>query len=106
MNLDAASLKKAGVGISVGGLISAGALFGVLDQRYALASDIQDLTSMIYENRVDELEYKIDEIERRMANLKLMAETDRPEWVKNELRQLSNRKERYIRKLDRLLGEE
>ena len=87
------------------------ALFGILigyagKPPYASASDVHDLTSMIYENRVDELEYKIDEIERRMANLKLMAETDRPEWVKNELRQLSNRKERYIRKLDRLLGEE
>ena len=104
--MDSAALKKAGVGVTVGGVISAGALFGVLDNRYALASDIQDLTSMIYEDRVDELEFKIDEIERREANIRLVPKEQRPEWAKNELLQLENRKERYIRKLDRLLGEE
>lgn len=106
MNLDASTIKKAGATITLGGAVSAAALFGLLDQRYAMATDVQALTTVIQEDRIDELEYKIEEAERQEANIMRVPLDERPEWVDQELLQIKNRKDRYIRKLDRLLGEE
>ena len=85
-------------------LVSAGLAF--MDSRHASASDVHDLTEMIYETRIDDLEYKIEEVERRIARVLLIPEEEQTRYDANELDDLFNQKERYIRKMDRLLGEE
>ena len=90
----------------VGTLAIIGSGLAFMDRRHASASDVQDLTQMIWDERIEDLEYKIEELERRQANIRRVPEEDRPDWALQELLELDNQKERYIRKMDRLLGEE
>jgi len=92
------------VTLAVGVLVLVGAGLGFMDARHASAEDVKQLTLMIAEDRIEELEFKIEDIEDKSIRLlAIQAEDIEPRDVQ-EMESLANRKARYIRKLNRLLG--
>lgn len=73
-----------------------------LDSRHASAMDVQQLTEMIHDDRVEELEYKIEDIEAVRRRILLVPLVERNDWEAQELINLKNKKDRYIRKLERI----
>ena len=87
----------------LGTLALVGLGLGFMDSRHASASDVQELTQMIWDERIEDLEYKIEEVELKKRMLMRTLPEDRPPWSNEELLELDNKKERYLRKMDRLL---
>ena len=81
-----------------------GMLFAFGDHRWASAEDVNQLTAMISEDRIEELEFKIEDIEDQSIRLLAIPDEDIEPRDVQEMESLSNRKARYIRKLQRLLG--
>lgn len=82
-------------------IVGAGLAF--MDSRHASAMDVQQLTDMIYDDRIEELEYKIEDIEAMIRRISMVPIAERTIWASQELINLNNKKARYIRKLERLL---
>ena len=95
--------KKLAGAVSLSGVISIGGLLTLLDTRYAAATDVSVLTEMIIEDRIEELEFKIEDLEDRMLRRKGVPDGELESWEIQEMLDLENKKERYIRKLDRLM---
>ena len=87
----------------LGTLALVGMGLGFMDSRHASASDVQELTQMIWDERIEDLEYKIEETERRQHMIRRVPVEERPPWSNEELLELDNKKERYLRKMNRLL---
>lgn len=90
-------------------VLTSGGIFTLLDSRYALASEIQDihagidrLTSAIGEDRIERLELNIKQSERRINLLLLVSNADRSDIQKQSLLFEQDSKQKYIRKLERL----
>ena len=98
--------KKLAGAVSLSGIISIGGLLTLLDNRYASAMDVQSLTDTIIESRIEELEFKIEDLEDRMLRKSFISEDELEPWEKQELIDLENKKERYIRRMERLTSED
>ena len=94
--------KKLAGAVSLSGVISIGGLLALLDNRYAAAMDVQILTETIVESRIEELEFKIEDIEDRQLRRNLIDPNQLEDWEIQEMLDMENKKERYIRKLERL----
>lgn len=86
--------------ISVLVLVGMGLAF--MDSRHASAMDVQQISDFLYESRIDDLEYKIQECERRIRRILLIPEEERDLWDATQLDDELNKKEHYLRKLKRL----
>ena len=75
-----------------------------LDGRHASAGDLTDLKVSIDKDRLDRIEFEIDDIERLTRGIKRMSpnEQSSPE-VQARILELSSRRERYLRKREELL---
>lgn len=104
MNLGNLDLKKSAATLSIGGVVTAGALFGVLDNRYASASDVDVLVQAIQEDRVERLEVQIADAERRIKRIMVKPVEQRNEYEVQDLLDLEATRERLLRKLERLNG--
>ena len=89
--------------------LSSGGVFTLLDSRYALAAEVQEihtsidnLAASIYEDRIERLEILIAETERRISFLSLIPEDERSSAQKQMLLSESGDKDRHLRKLKRL----
>jgi len=100
MNSDILS-KKAGA-ISLAGVLSAGGIFTFLDARYVSASDFQQLTSAINDDRVERMELAIREANRRIKYITMIPESERTTWETQDLYDAQEAKESFIRRLERL----
>ena len=98
--------KKLAGAVSLSGVLSIGGLLAILDARYAAATDVQALTLSITESRIEELEFKIEDIEDRLLRRHSIPEEELEPWEIQEVIDMSNKKERYIRKLERLLDDQ
>ena len=95
-------LKKAGTVVGLSGVVSVGALFAVLDQRYAQASDVQLLVQTVAEERIERVEFEIESVERRLIYLYQIPEEDRSAWETQQIMEAEHEKEYLLRKLERL----
>ena len=75
---------------------------GYLDSRHASASDVQQLTEVIESAEIAQLEYLIEETQRRMKRIKRIPEGERDGWEEEDLIDLESRKEYLLREMDRL----
>jgi len=91
--------------LAIGVITLVGMGLAVMDSRHASASDLQGLTQMILDDRIEDLEYKIEDVEDAIARIMREPTVDRAPWTDQELHDLENLKERYLRKLNRLLGD-
>jgi hypothetical protein len=82
-----------------------GGALAAMDSRHASAMDVQQLTEMIQDDRIEELEYKIEDTEDQINRIQSVPEEDRYDGEDQYLHDLENKKERYIRKLERLNNE-
>jgi hypothetical protein len=77
-----------------------------LDSRHASASDMSQLRQSIEDERLDRIEFEIEDIERQGRALKRLPveEQNTPEGVTREL-DLKARRDRYLRKREKMLLE-
>ena len=77
-----------------------------LDGRHASASDVSQLSMSIDKERLDRIEFEIEELERMGRGIKRMTANEQasPE-VQTRLLELSSRRDRYLRKREELLIE-
>jgi hypothetical protein len=80
-----------------------------MDSRHASASDVKvvadmvhQLVSTIRESDIAQVEYKIEDIEDQIGRAESVSEAARPNGTGQHIKDLKNKKERYIRKLERL----
>ena len=92
------------VTLALGVIAFIGMGIAFLDGRHASAGDVTSLTKMIQEDRIEDLEFRIAETERDIRRILLTPEARRSDWQIQALNDLENLKERYLRKLERLLG--
>ena len=77
-----------------------------LDGRHASASDVSQLRLSIDKERLDRIEFEIEELERTVRGIKRTSELNQREpHVQTRLEELRSRKERYLRKREELLLE-
>jgi hypothetical protein len=76
-----------------------------MDSRHASAMDVHQLTEMIEADRIEQLEYKIEDVEDQINRVLSIEEEVRPDGAEQYLHDLENKKERYIRNLERLISE-
>jgi hypothetical protein len=86
-------------------LMLVGGALAFMDSRHASAMDVQQLTQMIEEDRIEQLEYKIEDVEDQINRVLAVPEEERSEGIEQYLHDLTNKKERYIRNLERLINE-
>ena len=96
------TIKKTTAYVSLGGVLSLGALFGLLDQRYASASDVEILVQSIENDRVERLEFAIASVARRISYL--LSIDNRSARDEQQLASARYEKEYLIRTLKRLSG--
>jgi hypothetical protein len=96
--------------LMLGTLALVGIGLGFMDARHASASDVQAVANIVQKlaetiqgDRIGELEYKIEDIESQISRAESLPVATRPE---QHIKDLRNKKARYIRKLDRLLGDD
>ena len=91
--------------LAIGVIALVGLGLGFMDSRHASAADMQQLTEMILDDRIEELEYKIEDIEAQISHIMSAPKEDWPDWAPQQLLDLENKRERYLRKLERLIVE-
>jgi hypothetical protein len=84
-------------------LVGGGLTF--LDLRHASAMDVQQLTKSIESDRLDRLEFQIEEIERYYKRIKAVPVLERSAEQEGILLDLEIRKARSLRKLERIQRE-
>ena len=69
----------------------------------ASAADVQELSRVIQEERIEEIEFKIEDAERRIARMHAIPDSDLTPWMIQELEHAINERERCLRKLQRII---
>jgi hypothetical protein len=85
------------------GIIGGGLAF--MDSRHASSSEVQDLVHVIRGEQVNRIEFEIESVERAYKILKSIQVDDRTASQEIDLLDLEAKKERYLRKLDRINAE-
>ena len=88
--------------ISASGLVGAAALFTAMDARYATAADIEALTESIQMDRIERMETCVEEAERQLRYIQIKPEADRVDSDRQLELEADSRRDRCIRKLERL----
>jgi hypothetical protein len=77
-----------------------------LDGRHASASDVSQLSLSIDKERLDRIEFEIEELERTFRGIKRTStENQETPAVQTRLLELNARRDRYLRKREELLLE-
>jgi hypothetical protein len=71
--------------LALGVIMLVGMGLGFMDSRHASAMDVQKLTEMIEEDRIEELEYKIEDVEAAKVRILSVPEDKRTTWSDQQL---------------------
>jgi len=80
------------------------AVLTFMDERHATASEVQDLTNAIQSDRIERVEYHIEDAERRIKQIVVVPVAERTPYQVKDLLEAQYNKEMHLRKLKRING--